>query len=217
MPTEEKVLPIRKEIEEPASVATFSQPVNVETPLYKQRFFFRAATGSATANRQGISLTKNIAAFSTVTTVSTATHGTTETNLATIILQKPEIDLVGRAIRITALGTYTADTTRTVTLRIGSGTAPTTEWNSIVSTAATATSQPWNLTWYGIVVTTGSSGTLEGQLIGSINNVSKNDPNTATVTVSTVGSLTIALTAQWSATDTGNSVTIRQWFVDLLN
>lgn len=192
-------------------------PEELENPIYRQKFAVPGAPSSITANRRPITISTTVAYSSTITTVTASVVGTTETNLATIGLTSPEIDLVGKTVRVTALGTYTSDATRTFTLRIGSGTAPTTEWNSVVSTAATATNQPWNLTWYGIVGTIGSSGTLEAQMTGSINNVMKNDANTATVTVNTTTSLTIALTAQWSASTAGNSITIRQFIVEALN
>lgn len=188
-----------------------------DTPVYRQKFFLAGSSGSGTANRQPISLAKCIVSSPTVTTVSTDSNTTVETNLATIVLTSPEIDLVNKVIRITALGTYTSDGTRIVTVRVGSGTAPTTEWNSMVSTAAVTTNIPWNLIWTGIVASIGSSGTLEAQMVGSINNVSKNDANSATVALNTTATLTIALTAQWSAVTAGNSITVRQFIVEILN
>lgn len=152
----------------------------------------------------------------TTTTVSTDSHGTTETNLTTYTLNAGEL-YKKMVLRLTATGTYTSDATRTVTVRVGSGSAPTTEWNSMSTTAAAATNAPWSLTFYGIVATIGTSGTLEAQLLGNMNNVSKNDANTATVSINTTGQITVAVTAQWSDTTAGNSLTMRQMVLEILN
>lgn len=156
-----------------------------------------------------------VAASATVTSISTDVNTTTETNLATFTFLPDELHK-GILIRITAIGTYTSDGTRIPTIRVGSGTAPTTEWNSMVATAASTTNQPWNLEWTGIVSGIGSSGTLEAQMRGKINNVNKDDPNTATITINTTTSLIIAVTAQWSASNAGNSISIRQFIVETL-
>ena len=152
----------------------------------------------------------------TVTTVTASTVSTTETDLASFRFFKDEF-YREIAIRITAIGTYTSDGTRTMTLRIGRALAPTTEWNSMISTAAVTTNAPWHLVWYGIVGTIGASGTLEAQMTGKINNVNKDDANAATVAFPTTATLIIALTAQWSANDAGNSISLRQFIVETLN
>lgn len=152
----------------------------------------------------------------TVTTVTASVVTTTETDLASLRFFKDEFHR-NIAIRITASGTYTSDGTRTVTLRIGRSLAPTTEWNSMVSTAASTTDAPWNLTWTGIVATIGASGTLEAQMQGRINNVNKDDANNAAVAFDTTVTNVLALTAQWSASNAGNSITIRQFTIEILN
>ena len=163
-----------------------------------------------------------IEADSTVTTVSSSAS---ETNLDTYTIPLNSIsrndsvtETAGNVIRISASGTYsTANATDTVTIRVGNGSAPTTEWNSMISTAASVTTQPWNLVWTGIFSAIGSSGTLEAQMTGRINNVNKDDPNTATLTVSTVANIVLAITAQWSNALSGNTISIRQFLIELLN
>lgn len=120
-------------------------------------------------------------------------------------------------VRVVANGVITADATRVCKLSIGSGLAAAhTEWNSMTSTAAAVTDAPWNLEWYGIVATLGASGTLETQMKGSINRVNKDDPNTAAVALASTGSITLALTADWDGTDAGNSISVRQWLVEVM-
>lgn len=172
--------------------------------------------GRSVKQRDLFTLSGAVSVSSTVTTVTASVVSTTETNLATFMFLKDEWH-PGMLVRLTARGTYTSDGTRTVTLKVGAGTAPTTEWNSMASTAASTTNAPWNLVWTGIVGTIGASGTLEAQMTGRINNVNKDDANAATVTLVTNASLTLALTATWSANDANNSITIRQFFVEILN
>ena len=149
----------------------------------------------------------------TVTTVTSAT----ETNLELIDLTGISWN-VGKVIRLTARGVYTnTDGVTTVTFRVGIGTAPTTEWNSMISTAGAVTNQPWQLTWTGVITALGTSGALEAQMIGQINNVNKDDPNTATVTFDTTTVRLLALTAQWSGTDAGNTASVRQIILEILN
>lgn len=151
-------------------------------------------------------------------TVTTVSNTATETNLATFTFLPDEFH-VGMTIRIYASGVYstTAGANRTVTIRVGSGNAPTTEWNSMASTAADVTNVSWHLWWTGIVTAIGTSGTIEAQMQGKINNVNKDDPNTGTVSIDTTGSRIFALTAQWSGAATGDTISIRQFLVEILN
>ena len=120
-------------------------------------------------------------------------------------------------VRISASGVITDDGTRVCKLSLGSGLAAAhTEWNSMTSTSATVTNSPWHLQWIGIVTTLGASGTLEAQMQGDINRVNKDDPNTAAVVLATDTAVTIALTADWDGSDAGNSLSIRQWLVEVL-
>ena len=221
MPEEEKI----KIKEEPAPV----EDLNVDVPFQREVGEFVNETlnrrlypinvplvGRSVKLKDDFVLSGLVAASATVTTVSTDVNGATQTNLATFTFLPDEIHF-GMLIRITALGTYTADATRTVTVRVGAGNAPTTEWNSMVSTAAAVTTQPWHLIWTGIVSAIGSSGTVEAQMVGKINNVNKDDSNTATVSLNTTTSNVLAVTAQWSASTAGNSITIRQFILEILN
>lgn len=175
-----------------------------------------STVGRSAKLRDVFTLGGTLASNSTVVTVTAAGSGGNETDLKSFRFF-PNEWYVGLTIRITAAGVITDDGTRTCTLRIGSGLATTTEWNSMTSTAATVTDAPWSLTWTGIVTTLGASGTLEAQMQGKINNVNKDDPNTAAVAFATTTGITIALTADWSRNDAGNSISVRQWIVELLN
>lgn len=224
MAENEKIIPLKKE--DPQSKSSEESSSALELPssredseeFYARRIIPTSATtvGRSIKLRDVFTISGAIEVNSTVATVSTDSHTTTETTLGSFTFFKNEFhpDML---IRLTALGTYTSDGTRTVTLKVGSGAAPVTEWNSIASTAASTTNQPWSLTWYGVIKTIGPSGTLEAQLIGSINNVSKNDANSATVAIDTTGNLILNLTATWSASNASNSITIRQYILEIIN
>jgi len=174
-----------------------------------------AAVGRSVKFRDLYTTSGALVCESTTVSVAADTSSGNETDLKSFKFFPNEWH-VGMAIRIHAAGTYTSDGTRTVKLRIGSGLAATSEWNSMTSTAASTTNAPWRLQWVGIITSIGPSGTLEAQMQGAINNVLKDDPNTATVSIATNSSVTIALTCDWDGTDAGNSLTIRHFIIEVL-
>ena len=175
-----------------------------------------ATVGRSVKLRDLFTLSGAVASDSTVVTVTAAGSSGAQTDLKSFMFFPNEWH-VGMLVRITALGVITDDGTRVCKLSLGSGLAAShTEWNSMTSTSATVTNSPWSLTWYGIVTTIGASGTLEAQMKGDINRVNKDDPNTAAVALATNTAITVALTADWDGTDAGNSISIRQWIVEIL-
>lgn len=211
----DKTIPIKKE--EIKTVTTQDNTFLQEQPVDVSRFLpiQIPMIGRSVKLRDVFTLSGVLNANSTVVTVTAAGSSGAQTDLKSFTLFKDEWH-VGMVIRITATGVITDDGTRTCTLRIGTGLAPTTEWNSMTSTAATVTNAPWHLTWIGIVTTIGASGTLEAQMMGDINRVNKDDPNTAAVALATNGSIVLALTADWDGIDVGNSISVRQWILECL-
>lgn len=122
----------------------------------------------------------------------------------------------GSVIRVTASGTYTTvNATDTVNIIARTASA---DWHSITSTAATVTDAQWSMSWLFIVKTTGASGTAETQLPHAfINGVFKAAPATAVKTIDTTQARTIDLVAAWSAQPGGNTLSIRQFVVEVLN
>ena len=207
-----EIIPIRKE-EGPAPDSTGLPPDPKDEQFDRALIPPNTATpGRSVKLRNLFSTSGAIASDSTVVTVGTTG---TETDLKFFQFFPNEWH-VGMCIRIIANGVIIDDGTRTVTLRMRSGLAPTTEWNSMTSTAATVTNAPWNLVWYGIITTLGSSGTLEAQMKGSINRVNKDDPNISTVAFDTTSGIMIDFTADWNGSQAGNSISVRQWLVEVL-
>lgn len=180
-----------------------------------QRISKETQVGNSVKLRNLFALSGAVASEATVVSVTAAGSSGNETDLKSFRFYGYEFH-VGMLIRITAIGVYSSDGTRTVTLRIGSGLAPTTEWNSATSTAASTANAPWHITWYGIVASLGTSGTLEAQMISKINNVNKDDANSATVAINTQTGFTVAFTADWDGTDANNSISVRQWVVEII-
>jgi len=213
---EDELLPIRdNEKSAPAETIVEFPPIE-EDDLVRRTIPTSVATvGRSAKLRDLFTLSGAVAADSTVVTVTADGSSGNETDLKSFKFFPNEWH-VGMVVRITAFGVITDDGTRTCTLRIGSGLAATTEWNSMTSTAATVTNVPWHLVWTGIVTVIGTSGTLEAQMRGKINNVNKDDANTAAVALDTTAAITVALTADWSAGTAGNSISVRQWLAEII-
>ena len=212
----EEVIPIKKEVAEEKKTESSELKQATESELLRALIPINTATtGRSVKLRDLFNISGSVASDSTVVTVTANGSAGAQTDLKSFKFFPNEWH-VGMCVRITATGIVTCDATRTVVLRIGSGLAPTTEWNSMTNVAGALTDAPWNLTWIGIVTTLGASGTIEGQMTGAINNVGKDDANTAAVALATNTAITVALTADWSANTAGNSISVRQWLVEVL-
>lgn len=214
----EEIIKIKK-VEPPKPKAEDDIPESQPTTEYEinRRIIPTSVStvGRSVKLRDLFSISGAVASEATVVSVTAAGSSGNETDLKSFRFYGYEFH-VGMLIRITAIGVYTSDGTRVVALRIGNGLAPTTEWNSMTSTAASTTNAPWHLTWYGIVASLGTSGTIEAQMMGKINNVNKDDANSAAVAINTQTGFTIALTADWDGTDANNSISVREWLVEII-
>ena len=116
-------------------------------------------------------------------------------------------------------GSYIADGTRTVHLRVGDGLAPTTEFVDSTCPAVTTggISTHWNMKVLLICTAIGSSATVEGQWEAIWDETVKTGVNTSTLSFDATTNRTIALTADWSAATAGNFFVIRQFLVELVN
>jgi hypothetical protein len=147
--------------------------------------------------------------------VTTVANTITETVLSSYSIPANSL-AANRVIRVTASGVYsTANATDTVTIR---GRIAASTWHNVVNTAATVTNAQWSASWIIIVATTGAGGTAESQLPWVfINSVVKHDPATAAKSIDTTLARTLDITAQWSAAAAANTISIRQFVVEVLN
>lgn len=125
----------------------------------------------------------------------------------------------GNVFRITASGMYTTDdgtSTVAIACKVGS-----TTYHTITTTAGTISNAPWRIEWVFTVKTIGASGKAFSYASAKTNNVNKDSVQTTAggVTIDTTVSpgQAISLTATWSSGDSGDSITIRQFLIELLN
>lgn len=158
-------------------------------------------------------------ADATTTTVSGTASETTLNSYSvpanSISRNDSRTEKAGNVFRIWAAGVYTTDdATATVSIRCKVGS---TTYHTLTSTGATVTNAPWYVNWTVIISAIGTSGTAESFAECSINNVGKDAGSTATQTIDTTASQTISLTGQFTGGSSGDSITIRQFLVELIN
>jgi hypothetical protein len=129
---------------------------------------------------------------------------------------------VGTVVHARLYGTYGTDAvapTLRLKLKLDSTTV-------LDTTAVTMTGSLVNRGWFAdvqlVVTATGVSGTADRQALvefstGTASGALVNTPNTSTVTVDTTQAQTVSVTAQWSAADTDNTITLRQMAIWLEN
>lgn len=172
--------------------------------------------GRGIKNRDLFTLSGTTTVDATPVTVSTALYGATETNLKTFRIFSNEFH-AGMTLRIYVAGVFEADATRTVTVKFGIGTAPTTGWATMNSNVGDAGEVPWHMNITAIVTSIGTTGAFEVQHQGAMNFRVEDGANTSTIAVNTTATQTYALTAKWSANFAGNSLTVRQFIIEILN
>lgn len=213
---DDKVIPIKKEEGTRSDQKSDSFEMLPEDAFTRSLIPINVSTIGRSVKQRNLFTTSGVVACdATVVSVTANGSGGNETDMKSFTLFANEWH-VGMCIRISAYGSVLEDASRRVTMRIGSGLAPTTEWNTHGTSGGILTDAPWHFEWRGIVTAIGSSGTLEAQLWGTFNSTVRDDLNTSTVAINTTGPITIALTADWDGTTAGNSITIRQWLVEIL-
>lgn len=147
------------------------------------------------------------------TSTTTVANTTDETAVYSCTISRGQLT-VGKVVRTRVLGRYgTVNGSDTVTLRFKVGG---TEVHSIASTAASITGQPLQFEFCFTVRSVGATGTLFSFATGQINNVGKDTPDAATTTVDTTGGVAISVTAQWSAANAANTLSIDQAWTEYL-
>lgn len=153
-----------------------------------------------------------------LTTPVTVAETTTETDLYSFRFSRDEWH-PEMILRFSFSGVYSntngVDTFDLKVKMTDSGGATT--YSTITSTAAAVTNVGFNGIWTGIIYTIGSSGTIQPDLIGRMNNVNKVEADSATVAINTQRTQTFSLTITWSANTAGNTAAIRQALLEVLN
>ena len=221
MKEDDKIIPIKKE-EKKADTPTSSLSEPAEQtidPFVRSLIPIDVSTVGRSIKLRDIFTTSGVVACdSTVATVTSDGSGGNETDLKSFTFFANEWH-VGMCVRIIANGLITTSgggAGPVCIIRLGSGLAPTTEWAGATSTAAIMTNEPWNFEFYGTVISIGSAGTLERHLKARINNINKDFSTPGTPAIVTTAPITVALTADWSVATAGNSISVRQWIVEVL-
>lgn len=148
-----------------------------------------------------------------ITSDTTVANTTTETTVYTESISPNELH-VGQAITCRVLGRYsTANATDTFTarLKIGGTTVA-----SVVSTADNVTDGGFDLEFVITTRSTGATGSVIHHLTAVFNNEVKTNPAASTTAVDTTASTDITVTIEWSAADSGNTVTVTQGWCEYI-
>ncbi|MDQ3232675.1 MAG: hypothetical protein M3Q07_12725 [Pseudobdellovibrionaceae bacterium] len=156
---------------------------------------------------------KTIAVLSHIPVVSTVVANTvTETAIVSNNLPANSL-AVAQTLHLLLLGRYsTANAIDTLTIRFKIGG---TTLLAIVSTAAAVTNAPLSADLTGTTRTIGTSGTFWSFVQATINNLLKNATATAATTINTTTALALSVTAQWSAADPGNTLSLDQSLLNM--
>lgn len=152
----------------------------------------------------------SIPAGNTVANTAADTNFTSKYTLAANALS------VGQVIRFTASGTYgtalLVAPTITLSVKFGSTVVASGSQTLILNLA----NKGWSLDAQFIVFATGSSGTIEGQGDFSFDTAVTKTVNTSSITVNTTVSNDLQISANWSAANSNNTITLRQLIIEFL-
>lgn len=120
-------------------------------------------------------------------------------------------------VRLSVNGLYTtANASDTLTLKVKIGS---TTLSSIVSTAATVTDAPYTFVFLGTIrsVGSGTAASIESGIAAVINDVDKTATQGTASTFDSTATQTLSCTATWSNALSGNTMTIQQGVLEILN
>lgn len=212
----EEIIPIKEEPVEKEESQTASTP-EIEDSFNRSLIPPDIATvGRSVKLRDLFSTSGAVASDATVVTVTANGSGGAETDMKTFQFFKHEWH-EGMCIRVTAYGVVTQDASLTCVLAMGSGSAPTSGWGTVqTSPAGVLTDAAWKFILTGTVRSIGPSGQMEVSTMGVVNNVLKETQVITPITIDTTSDIVLALTANWTGSAAGNSISIRQWMVEIL-
>lgn len=165
-----------------------------------------------------------LAANTSVPAGNTVSNTTVETNFASNFSVPANTLTVGKVLRVTARGVYGTDLTSgaTINLRLKLG-STVIGLTGAVTPTINLTNRGWEAQFTITVITTGGSGSVEGQgftklATGAAAGQIVDMENTAVVTVDTTAAQTLQISAQWGAGVTANdTITLRQLIVEVLD
>lgn len=151
----------------------------------------------------------------TVTVANTASE-TTITGTGNGTLTLPANFLVaGRTIKFSAFGFHSATANPTIRVRIYAGTSVLLDTGTV--TTANSTNAQWDLRGQIVCLTTGVSGTVNGQGFWTEAQAGANIfgmVNTSAVILDTTSSQTLKMTVQWGTASSSDTITMTNFLVE---
>jgi hypothetical protein len=154
---------------------------------------------------------------------NTVVNTTTETAFSSSYTFAANSLAAGMVVRITARGVYSTNSSiETIRIRVKLGSTTILD-TGVYIPIKVSTNQLWELDASLIVFTAGGSGTVDSQGCFSVHKVEYGSlgydapmQNTSPATIDTTASQALTITVEWGAALAGNSITLRQLFVETL-
>lgn len=186
---------------------------------------FKGRTSSGTGDPEDLTLTqaRALLAFAGLVSINTAnstaidnTTSETEFNLTTSL---PNVNTAARTYLVIATGFLSTTGTPTLTIRLkGDATKTTTLWDSGAQTMGSSVSnRPWMCVWVITTRATGGSGSLHTSVVYNRFDARSSNQAATDNTVDLGLGSALAITAQWSAASSSNTVTLDTFCVVDLN
>jgi len=157
----------------------------------------------------------------TIPSGNTVANSTTETAFASSYTIAAGALRAGSVIRIRMFGTYGTDGVLAPTIqgKLKLGSTAVLDTGSVTAVVS-ATNRGWSAEGQIIVQSIGTSGAIDAQgqmqfSTAATAALAINMSNTATFTVDTTSTLSVSLTVQWGTADTDNTITLRQFVVEI--
>jgi hypothetical protein len=144
-----------------------------------------------------------------------------ETNFTSTMLAPANSLTVGKLVRIRARGTHGTTGTPTLIFKVRAG-ATNLCTSAAITTGSGVAGKMWRVECDLVVTAIGASGAIEAQGLAQVATsttatTTAEMVNAATITVDTTTSLSLQVTATWSASSSSNTITMRQFTVEVLD
>lgn len=152
---------------------------------------------------------------------ATVANTATQTNFSLYVDFAANSLTVGMVLKVTARGVYGTDAvvSGTLNLRLKMGTTVLCATGDVTNTPA-LTDQGWSFEALVVITSIGAGGTVEAQGEGRLSTALStalmlSAANTAAVSVDTTATQKLQLSADWSDADADNTITLRQFLVEV--
>lgn len=174
------------------------------------------ADSTQTTGLKWANIGRVLGANTSVPAGNTVANTTSETNFTSSISISANSLVAGQVIKVRAAGVLSTILSPSVTLKVKFGSVVLGTTGALV--LALSSNAGWRLEFDINVFSIGSSGTMEGHGFSLI--PSTLSPvliaNTSPTTVNTTNTTTLQVSAQWSALSLSNTITMRQFYTEIM-